>query len=151
MKEPVKIQFIRSNPDITLPRRATEFSAGFDLCSDGAIANYVEGTVTVHTGLRVAFPKTHVLKIYGRSGLSFKGIRLVNSVGIIDADYRGEILLKYKVDEACIAMVNAHAMLQNGNRVAQAILEELTPTIWEEVDELQDTIRGVGGFGSTGA
>jgi dUTP pyrophosphatase len=90
-------------------------------------------------------PKGYCVKLYARSGLATKhGVRLVNGVGIIDSDYRGEVM---------VALVNASTLsyqVKAGDRIAQFMLERVEPTALMVVSELDNTARGAGGFGSTG-
>ena len=141
------ILFKRLHPDSRLPVRASPHAAGFDLVSVDTTCD--ADRIIVRTGLATAFDESHVLLIYGRSGYAFKhGIRLLNGVGVIDADYRGEILLAF--DKGYTSVHRAMELLGPGNRVAQAILTPIPRTIWQEASELPETVRGSGGFGSTG-
>ena len=155
MSDPVKIKFQRIHPDAKVPTQATPGSAGFDLYA--VSTTRFGNTIHVNTGLTIEFPKNYVLQVHGRSGLAVKhGISLANNVGIIDSDYRGELKLMFAVDYATsllgelTANQNAFEALRPGNRVAQAILVPIPDVIWEEVEEITGSIRGAGGFGSTG-
>lgn len=155
MSDPVKIKFQRVHPDAKVPTQATPGSAGFDLYA--VSTRWFDNTIHVNTGLMIEFPKNYVLQVHGRSGLAAKhGISLANNVGIIDSDYRGELKLMFTVDsatnvlDALASNQNAFEALKPGNRVAQAILVPLPDVIWEEVEEITGSIRGAGGFGSTG-
>lgn len=144
------IEFIRTIQGASIPSKATEGSAGFDLTSaevrrDGDI-------YLVNTGLRTSFSKGYVLKVFGRSGLCRRlGIILTNGVGIIDSDYRGDIQLMFRSIGQHADIDSIMRALAPGNRVAQAILEPLPTVGWIEVPELTNTDRGTGGFGSTGS
>lgn len=142
------ILFKKLNPHATCPRRASEHAAGFDLVSTGV---KIQGNqVIVSTGLAVAFPEGYVLKVFGRSGLAFKhDVFLTNGVGIIDADYRGEILLSFS--STTMSPAEMSNVLKTGTRVAQCILEFLPITQWLEIEHLPESVRGEGGFGSTGS
>lgn len=143
-----EIQFKKLHPAAVMPSQGSLEAAGFDLVSTGAILSS-NNTVIVSTSLAVAFPQGHVLLIYGRSGLAFKSnIRLVNGVGVIDADYRGEIKLAFASDT--LDLLEMQDLLGAGSRVAQAILMPIPAIEWREVDELPDSIRGESGLGSTG-
>ena len=103
---------------------------------------------TFHTGLQVEVPFGYVLQIFSRSGHGFKNnVRLSNCVGIIDSDYRGEICIKLIQDE----LSNPYFEVRNGDRIAQAMLVEIPAVRFVDTEELSDTARGAGGFGSTGA
>ena len=103
-------------------------------------------TVKINTGVAVALPENTWGGIYARSGLATKqGLAPANKVGVIDSDYRGPLI---------VALYNQSGytqMLHQGDRVAQLVIHEFKPYDFEEVDELDDTDRGEGGFGSTGS
>jgi dUTP pyrophosphatase len=138
------------------PTRGSEEAAGFDLyacgyenqmCNSENWEVYINpgDTIKINTGIAVAIPQGYFGGIYARSGLACKaGLAPANKVGIIDSDYRGELL---------VCLYNQSPVpqrLQKGDRIAQFILQEYSSTIWEEVENLDDTNRGDGGFGSTG-
>ena len=155
MSEPVKIKFQRTHPNAKAPTQATPGSAGFDLYA--VSTTWFGNVIQVSTGLTIEFPKNYVLQVHGRSGLAAKhGISLANNVGIIDSDYRGELKLMFTVDpstsvlDALAPNQDAFEALKPGNRVAQAILVPIPDVIWEEVEEISESLRGAGGFGSTG-
>ena len=129
-------------PEAVAPLFATEGAACFDLTS---ISTLVSGdTITCTTGLAFEVPEGHVMLVYSRSGHGFKqGLRLVNCVGVIDSDYRGEVMVKLRMDE------EGDFNIKHGDRVAQAMIVQLPKYILEETAELSDTARGVKGFGST--
>lgn len=138
----------RLHPAAKLPVRGSAEAACFDLHIVGyATDNY--GWV-VHTGLAVALPPGYGMLILPRSGLGANlGLTLRNGTGVIDSDYRGEILIKLNMGFEHRAMEIAEA-LKMGNRIAQAMIIQLPEIQMKEVDELPDTVRGTGGFGSTG-
>lgn len=140
------LKALKIHPAARLPTYATDEAACFDFyaCEADVVGPF--GTATIRTGIAVQIPKGYCLKIYSRSGHGFKhGISLVNSVGVIDSDYRGEIMVGLRNDKPFRFDVKA------GDRIAQGMLE-LAPQIEiEEVYSLDDTARGAGGFGSTGA
>lgn len=134
-------------PEAVLPRRATEGSAGYDLCAciDEAVTIAPGERRVFSTGIAVALPENVAGMIYTRSGLGIKhGIHVTNGVGVIDWDYRGEV-------KVGLHNLSAEAYTVNpGDRIAQLILTPvLTPEL-SEVFELDETGRGEGGFGSTG-
>ncbi len=101
---------------------------------------------TFRTGLAFEVPHGHVLKVFSRSGHGFKyGVRLANGTGIIDSDYRGELMVCLKNDGPEPMVVH------HGDRITQAMLVPIPQVELIEVQELSDTERGAGGFGSTGA
>lgn len=104
----------------------------------------------VHTGLAIALPPGYGMFIFPRSGLGTKlGLTLRNSTGVIDSDYRGEILLKFNFGFPD-ARGDIHTALLPGSRIAQATILMLPEITLREVEELPDSVRGTGGFGSTG-
>lgn len=147
MSNQVNIQVLCNDPDL-YPTKATLGSAAFDLRIDKVAYDNPCGFIKVHTGLRVAFPSDYVLLVYPRSGLAAKyGLRLANGVGVIDSDYRGEIMLMMDYSAEFSSVVKE---LQRGNRIAQAILQPIPQTRFVFVKELSETVRGTGGFGHTG-
>ena len=144
----MKLYFRKCRPDAVIPQRATPDSAGMDLtaCVDAPVTIEPGKRALIPTGLCAA-PETNdvVLLIYGRSGLAVKhGITLANAVGVVDADYRGEI---------CVPLINLGAepfTVENGMRIAQLVVSPVLLPECVAADTLPDTIRGAGGFGSTG-
>lgn len=131
------------------PTRGSEKAAGMDLYAaiggDGYVRILPHETVKIGTGIAIELPKGTFGAVYPRSGLATKqGLRLANSTGIIDEDYRGEIIVALYNDSDYIRIV------KNGDRIAQLIVMLYVPEKVEIVDELTDTERGNHGFGSTG-
>lgn len=144
-----QIKFFRSLPNAKLPTKGTDGAVGFDLVSADV---KLEGSVyVVNTGLRTSFPEDYVMLVFARSGLARKlGLHLVNGVGVIDSDYRGDIQLMMRSNELDVSTREILQALAPGSRVAQAILTPLPVVEWTEVSTLDDSVRGAGGFGSTG-
>ena len=144
-----EIKFTKSLKDAKTPIKATPGAAAFDLVSADV---KLEGNVyVVNTGLRTSFPEGYVLLVYPRSGLARRlGLHLVNGVGVIDSDYRGDIQLMMRSSELDVRTDEILQALQPGSRVAQAILTPLPVVEWTEVSTLDDSVRGTGGFASTG-
>jgi dUTP pyrophosphatase len=143
------IPFKRLSPLSTLPIKATNGSACVDLC----VAWVEEEPLgwTVHTDLAVALPQGYGMLIYPRSGLSTKwGLTLRNTVGVIDSDYRGEIILKFGKGHRDFGLEIRSSMAE-GVRIAQAMIIQVPDTEIVEAEALDSTSRGTGGFGSTGA
>jgi dUTP pyrophosphatase len=141
----------RLTPTAILPVKGSQEAACFDLHVDSCTHD-AHGW-NVHTGLSVALPAGHGMLIYARSGLGTKlGLTLRNGTGVIDSDYRGEIMLKLHHGNAYMGGYRDDiiAALKPGSRIAQAMIIHLPEVILEEVSELPDSIRGAGGFGSTG-
>lgn len=144
--EKLKIKFKKLNENACMPTFGTEFSAGADLYSaeEEVVINAGE-TAFIGTGLAMQIPTGLVGLIYARSGLACKkGLAPANKVGVIDSDYRGEIK---------VALHNHGKTPQTvlkGERVAQMVITSYYACDYIESEELDDTIRGEGGFGSTG-
>jgi dUTP pyrophosphatase len=146
----MRLKIKKVHPDAIIPVYATAGAACFDLHAIEADA-FKPHPVDPHaaifrTGLAFEIPANYVMKIYSRSGHGFKdAMRLSNCVGVIDSDYRGEIMVSLRADgEAC-------SKVQTGDRIAQAMLEYAPQWKFIEADEISETTRGTGGFGSTGA
>ena len=132
---------------LPLPSYATEGAAGMDLLA--AVMSPVVippgGRMLVPTGLRIALPHGYELQVRPRSGLALKnGIVLPNSPGTIDEDYRGE------VGVIVLNAGDAPFTVERGMRIAQAVIAPVVRAAWREVEDLPETTRGSGGFGSTG-
>lgn len=142
----LKIKKVRENAKI--PTRATEGSAGFDLyaCIDEPIVLKKGDTAVIPTGIAIGLDDPHFAAfIHSRSGLAIKrGIGLLNSVGVIDSDYRGEICV------GIIKQTDPEYTIQPFERIAQMVIKPVELPELIEVDDLDDTARGAGGFGSTG-
>lgn len=142
------------HPSAKLPTYGTDGAAAFDLyaCTvDGyehtGSVIYPGKPVTVGTGLAFDIPEGWCLMVYSRSGMGFNhGIRLANGTGVIDSDYKGEVMVKLVCDNDD----DAPLRIDPGSRIAQARLERVTRVEFTEVDQLTTTERGTGGFGSTG-
>ena len=141
----VKIKLLTDTARV--PTYATDGSAAFDIYADEAdLVEYGRYT-KFRTGISVEVPAGHVLKVYGRSGHAFKdGVRLVNCTGIIDADYRGEVMVGLVCDQP-----GGCAYIKHGDRIAQGIIMPVEKTNFIVADELSETVRGTNGCGSSGA
>ena len=142
----LKIKKLRENAKI--PFRATPGSAGMDLCAciDSAITLAGGEKAVIPTGIAIELPGPELgAFIFARSGLAIKhGIGLLNSVGVVDSDYRGEV---------CVGVINQLSepyTIEPGERIAQMVIMPVSLIEPVEVDELDETERGAGGFGSTG-
>lgn len=143
----VKVNVKKMTPTAIVPKVHSLGAAGFDLCADieEAIVIPPHETVMISSGLAFEIPEGYFGAIYARSGISTKrGLRPANCVGVIDSDYRGPVGLPLHNDTDEERIVEPH------ERVAQMILQETFSVLLDEVDELGDTERGIGGFGSTG-
>lgn len=138
---------IKSIKSIDLPTYATSDSAGMDLVAaiTDPIVIHSGKRVLIPTGVAIALPKGFEAQIRPRSGLAIKnGITLVNSPGTIDADYRGEISV------IVINHGDEPFTVEPNMRIAQMVISTYSRITWQEVDNLEETARGTGGFGSTG-
>jgi dUTP pyrophosphatase len=130
-----------------VPAYATAASAGMDLranLSEPVVLKPLERTL-VATGLFIELPVGYEAQIRPRSGLAFKkGITVLNSPGTIDADYRGEIKV------LLVNLSNENFTVENGERIAQMIIAAHEKVEWQQVESLEETVRGAGGFGHTG-
>jgi dUTP pyrophosphatase len=129
-----------------MPEYATTGSACFDIATSSDSVDITPGASAVlKTDLAFEIPPGHVMMVYSRSGHGFKnGVRLANCTGVIDSDYRGELMVKLHNDSSRIFSINC------GDRIAQAMIVPAQQVKFEAVEELSDTARGTGGFGSTG-
>lgn len=144
----MELQMKKVRPEAKVPVRATAGSAGLDLCAciSEPITLAFGDTALIPTGLAIALPSAELCAfVFARSGLSVKhGIGLLNSVGVIDSDYRGEIMV------GVINQIQEPYTVTPGERIAQLVVMPVVPCDVTEVETLSDTARGEGGFGSTG-
>lgn len=134
-------------PNARIPSRGSAQAAGYDLyaCLEEPVAIAPGKTVTVGTGITAALPEGYFGACFARSGLARKeGLRPANCVGVVDSDYRGEYLIALHNDSDTERIVN------DGDRIAQLVILPYLTVTFTETDELPDTARGAGGFGSTG-
>lgn len=142
----MKLRIKKLDERATLPTYGTEYSAGADLYNLPESVEIAPGeTVFIHTGLAYEIPEGYCGLIFARSGLATKrGLAPANKVGVIDADYRGEIMV------ALHNHSDKTATVEPGERVAQMCIVPFLKVEYELTNELSDTVRGEGGFGSTG-
>ncbi|MCR5704498.1 MAG: dUTP diphosphatase [Eubacterium sp.] len=143
----VQVNIKKLKENATIPTYGSDYAAGADLyaCLDDALTIKPGETVFVGTGVAMEIPEGYAGLIYARSGLSCKrGLAPANKVGVVDADYRGEIT---------VALHN-HGQepqtIESNERIAQIVIAPFLKVDFQETDELSDTVRGTGGFGSTG-
>ena len=132
-----------------LPHRGSDFAAGYDLyaapVSEEAVTIAPHTTAMIGTGLAAAIPSGYFGGVFARSGLASKqGLRPANCVGVVDADYRGEITVALHND------TDEPRIVQPGDRIAQLVILPFLAADFDETDALPETDRGAGGFGSTG-
>lgn len=141
------VNFVKLRENATIFTKGSEFAAGYDVyaCIDECVEILPNSSMIIPTGIALEMPPTFFLGLYPRSGLACKqGLTLMNCVGIIDADYRGEI-------KVCLYNAsNVIRRIYNGDRIAQAIFQRYSNVLFNQVTELSDTERSTGGFGSTG-
>lgn len=139
----VKIKLL--SPSAKVPTYGTDGAACFDLYATDTVAIAPGRAVTVKTDVAFEVPDGYVLQVHSRSGHGYKqGLRLVNSTGIVDSDYRGEVMVRLHNDSSKTAVIEL------GERVAQALILPVPRIEFLVVDELSATVRGAAGFGSTG-
>ena len=145
----IAVQRLPHGADLPLPRYETEGAAGMDLvaaiAADEPLVLAVGASVLVPTGLAMALPQGFEAQVRPRSGLAAKnGITVLNSPGTIDSDYRGEV-------KVILVNLGSEAFtITRGTRIAQMVIAPVTRGLFAEVANLDETIRGTGGFGSTG-
>ena len=143
----LNVKIKKLNQKAILPTYQTKHAAGMDLyaCLDETIIIKPMQRVIVPTGLSIELPIGYESRIHARSGLAFRdGICMANGTGIIDADYRGE----YGI--LVLNISDKDFVVEHGARLAQLVVSKFEHVVWNEVDDLTETERGAGGFGSTG-
>lgn len=143
-RERVKVQIKKLSEDAVIPQYAHKTDAGADVYAIEDVTLKPHETQLIKTGISVAIPVGYEIQVRPRSGLSLKtGLRVANAPGTIDSDYRGEV---------CVIMTNTANLSQTinkGDKIAQLVISAVPMIDWVEVDELDPTERGEGGFGST--
>ena len=143
----MKINIKKLTETAKLPERGSEYAAGYDLFADVEKSVEIKPTETrmIGTGVAMEIPEGYFGGIFARSGLSTKeGLRPANCVGVVDSDYRGEVRVALHNDS------ETDRYIFKGQKIAQMVVVPFLPVEFEEVAELNDTVRGIGGFGSTG-
>ena len=141
----MKINIKKLEPEAIIPTKGSDAAAGVDLYAPRALVIHPGSNGVINTGLAIEIPDGYFGAIFARSGMATrKGLRPANCVGVIDSDYRGEIIVVLHNDTDIIRPV------QEGDRVAQLVILPYEKIEFSEVEELTDTHRGDGGFGSTG-
>ena len=143
----MNINFKKLNDLAITPTRGSEYAAGYDLYAATSYTIEIEphSTVKIGTGLAFELPENTFAAIFPRSGIASKrGLAPANKVGVCDADYRGEYMIMLHNH------TNSVQTIEPGERIAQMILMPYIPMEFNEVNELSETVRGTGGFGSTG-
>lgn len=142
-----KVNIKKLNEKAVIPTYGSEFAAGADLyaCLEETVTIYPGETFLIKTGIAMEIPEGFAGLIYARSGLATKkGLAPANKVGVVDADYRGEIMVPLHNHS------NKEASVEPGERIAQLVITPFLTAAFVEQEELNDTVRGENGFGSTG-
>ena len=143
----MQVRIKKLDPNATVPTYGSSYSAGADLyaCETAPVQIPAGETRMIHTGLAFEIPEGFVGLIYARSGLGTKrGLAPANKVGVIDADYRGEVMVSLHNHSS------VDQIIEPGERIAQMVIAPFLKAEFELSEELSDTVRGTGGFGSTG-
>jgi len=143
----INVNIKKLNDNAKIPTRGSEYAAGYDLyaCINEPVVIYPHETVKIGTGIAIEIPDGYFGAIFARSGLATKkGLRPSNCVGVCDSDYRGEYIVALHND------ANELMVVDPNERIAQLVVMPYLPIKFTEVDELSETERGDGGFGSTG-
>ena len=142
------------HPDAVVPQYATEGAAGFDLVAIENATVFPGQTVLVKTGLAIEVEKGYEMQVRPRSGTSLKtSLRIANAPGTIDSDYRGEVgIIVTNIANSADQFLGLllPTQIKKGERIAQGVIAPVVKAYFEVVEELSDTNRGEGGFGSTG-
>ncbi|MGL3804894.1 dUTP diphosphatase [Paeniglutamicibacter sp. R2-26] len=134
------------DPELPVPSYAHEGDAGADLCAREDVTLAPGERILVPTGVSIALPLGYVGLIHPRSGLATKhGLTVVNAPGTVDAGYRGELKVTLLNTD-----VRTPIVLKRGDRIAQLVIQRVERATFIQVEELDETVRGAGGFGSTG-
>jgi dUTP pyrophosphatase len=142
----VQVNIVRLDPDLPLPSYAHPGDAGADLFARTDVTLLPGERRLVPTGIALALPEGYVALVHPRSGLAHRsGLSIVNAPGTIDAGYRGEV-------QVCLVNLDPATPieLRRGDRIAQLVIQQFETAAFVEVDELPDSSRGAGGYGSTG-
>lgn len=142
-----KVKIKKLNDKAIIPTSGSEYAAGYDLyaCTNTPIVIAPHETVMIGTGLAIETPNGYASLIFARSGLASKqGLAPANKIGLVDSDFRGEVKV------ALHNHSNIPQMINPMERIAQLVIMPYLPVEFEETDELSETKRGSGGFGSTG-
>jgi len=144
----MKIDIVKLRPDAVLPQYQTAGAAGADLhaCIDESITLQPLERRMIPTGISMAIPEGYEVQVRARSGMSIKhGITMVNGIGTVDADYRGELGV------LIINLGQEAFTIEPGMRIAQMVVAKYETAAWNEVETLDETDRGTGGYGSSGS
>lgn len=144
---PLNIKIKRLTQSAQMPTKAHATDAGYDLYADNSEICVADGLANYGTGIAVEIPQGYVGLVFPRSSICHKHLQLSNSVGVIDSGYRGEIKAKFNLINDGSGHFEVYKI---GERIAQLIIMPYPEVTFEEVDELSDSDRGTGGYGSSG-
>jgi dUTP pyrophosphatase len=139
------VRFKKLRPDAVLPEYKTPGAAGMDLvaCVDEPVLLWPDAVACISTGLAMELPPGWEAQVRPRSGLAVKGVAVANAPGTVDCDYRGEV-------KVILRNHGEQLVVHKGDRIAQLVIARVAQAKLVEVDELSESVRGAGGFGSTG-
>jgi len=154
----MKVKIKKLHPDAVIPKYSKPGDAGMDIVGLSITLSAKHGFAEFKTGLSIEIPEGHVGLIFPRSSISEKSVVLANSIGVIDAGYRGEILIRFKPDVPAVLSALDDDISENyvlsmydpGDKIAQLVILPFPKIEFEEVEDLSTTERGTGGHGSTG-
>ena len=141
----MKIKFKKLSKNAVMPKRGSEWAAGYDLTATSKKWNREFSVWEYGTGIAVEIPHGYAGFIFPRSSIYKTGFTLTNSVGLIDCDYRGEIMAKFA--DTYLGDVEGYEV---GDRIGQLVILPVPEVEYVEVEELSETVRGTGGYGSSG-
>jgi dUTP pyrophosphatase len=158
----IQVKFKRLVPEAQIPKKANPSDSGFDLTAVSEPIISEDGYVEYDTGIAVAPPEGYYCELFARSSISKYDLTLCNGVGIIDFAYRNSIKVRFKMpnrfsyqsydpNEPSVGFCPKAKIYKKGDRIAQIIFKRLEPVVLVEIQELDQTDRGLGGFGSTGS
>ena len=144
----MKVRFKKLHQDAVVPTKAHPQDAGFDLTCTTVVTDYENNILSCGTGIAVEIPDGFVGLLFPRSSVYKKNLVLSNCVGVIDSNYRGEVTMKFKMEN--LPGYYAANVYMAGDRIGQLIIMPYPEVEFEEAGDLSETDRGEGGYGSTG-
>lgn len=149
----MELKYKLMHEDAKAPFKKHDNDAGFDLCAVEEVVIEPGETKIVKLGVGFDIPEGHMLQLCARSSISKKGLIIVNGVGVIDEGYKGEVAIalhnQFKMNPDDPLLRNRKIIIEKGERIAQVVLLPVVYPQLKQVDDLQDSERGTGGFGST--
>ena len=145
----ISVRFRKLKPQAKIPMRGSEYAAGYDITAISREYDALNDVYVYHTGLALEIPRGYAGLLFPRSSICRQTLMKTNGVGVIDADYRGEILMKFA--ERYVSGAIESRIYKPGDRIGQLVIVQAPEVFFVEADELTPTERGAGGYGSTGA